>query len=188
MLIERVLRFDGPADATIGAFFRDDRRWGSRDRELIGDVVHGVLRRWSTMRAAAAGDAPVKVEAIRLALLAWPQQQLDRLDLSPETAAWLAAVRTRHRAAIEGPEGHDLPAWLATSLRAQEGEGFDALAASLLEPAPLDLRVNTLRASRDDVQRTLSQAGIEKVGGRTLSGAKACSWSLTYLMRPHPPP
>jgi 16S rRNA (cytosine967-C5)-methyltransferase len=168
-LLAHVLRFDGPADATMGRFFRDDRRWGSRDRELIGDVVHGVLRRWATMREAVGVDSSMKLglaESPRLALLAWPDVRLDKLTLEPRTAAWLTTARERHRELMAGPRGHDLPAWLAQRLRVQEGEGFAALAASLLEPAPLDLRVNTLKASRDEVRRALALAGIDSAPAR----------------------
>jgi 16S rRNA (cytosine967-C5)-methyltransferase len=37
---------------------------------------------------------------------------------------------------------------------------LDALAASLLEPAPLDLRVNTLRGSREQAQAALAHEGV----------------------------
>ncbi len=50
--------------------------------------------------------------------------------------------------------------WLAEALQAQLGGQFDALAASLLAPAPLDLRVNTLNAKREAVIKELAAAGI----------------------------
>ncbi len=170
-LLMQVLRFDGPADVTIGRFFRDDRRWGSRDRELIGDVIYGVLRRWGTLREAIGGDQPAKLalpEPTKLVLLAWPEPLLSKLNLEPETLSWVTAARERHRALASGSEGHDLPAWLAQRLRAQEGEGedFAALAASLLGAAPLCLRVNTLKANCERVQQALTQAGIQSAPTR----------------------
>ena len=59
---------------------------------------------------------------------------------------------------------HNLPDWIAQPLQAQLGdEGFWPLVASLDEPAPLDLRVNVLKAKREDVQAALAAAGIEAV-------------------------
>ncbi|RZA10044.1 MAG: RsmB/NOP family class I SAM-dependent RNA methyltransferase, partial [Lysobacteraceae bacterium] len=55
---------------------------------------------------------------------------------------------------------HNLPEWLAQPLRAQFGDEFMALAASLNEPAPLDLRVNTLVDKRADVRKELAKAGV----------------------------
>src|SRR5690606_9981826 len=55
-----------------------------------------------------------------------------------------------------------LPDWLAERIErvAPEGE-FERLAASLLEPAPLDLRVNELKADLPAVLGALADAGIE---------------------------
>jgi 16S rRNA (cytosine967-C5)-methyltransferase len=59
---------------------------------------------------------------------------------------------------------HNLPDWLAGALRGQLDEAqFDRLAAALLQPAPLDLRVNVLKAKREEVQQTLQGAGIDVV-------------------------
>ena len=57
---------------------------------------------------------------------------------------------------------HNLPDWLAGALHEQLPDtDFWALADALLQPAPLDLRVNTFKAKREAVQRELAEAGIE---------------------------
>jgi 16S rRNA (cytosine967-C5)-methyltransferase len=51
---------------------------------------------------------------------------------------------------------------VADPLRAElGGEGFWSLCRALEEPAPLDLRVNVLRARREDVQQALRALGVE---------------------------
>ena len=40
-------------------------------------------------------------------------------------------------------------------------EAFAALCQALLQPAPLDLRVNTLKTNRDEMLRQLQAEGIE---------------------------
>ena len=113
-----MLRFAAPADETIGRFFRDDRRWGSRDRELVGDVVYAVLRRLGTLREAVAESAKVAHpestklalhesvklalhESVKLALLAWPEAHHARLerDLAPEVIDWLRVAQALARSA-----------------------------------------------------------------------------------------
>jgi 16S rRNA (cytosine967-C5)-methyltransferase len=54
-----------------------------------------------------------------------------------------------------------LPAWLVERLQAQVGAGFNALADSLKQPAPLDLRVNALRLKPKAAAAALQQAGIQ---------------------------
>ncbi|HEX4763472.1 MAG TPA: RsmB/NOP family class I SAM-dependent RNA methyltransferase, partial [Usitatibacter sp.] len=59
--------------------------------------------------------------------------------------------------------------WLAGAMQESLGhDEFCRLAGGLLEPAPLDLRVNTLKARREEVQAALAEAGI---------GSEATPWS-----------
>ena len=64
----------------------------------------------------------------------------------------------------------DLPQWLVDSLRLQLGDGFWPLVESLNAPAGLDLRVNTLKDKRADVQKELAKAGA---GSEASQGANA---------------
>ena len=52
--IERVRRFDAPADATLGAFFRAHPPMGQRDRAFIAEGAFAYLRRKRSLDALAA--------------------------------------------------------------------------------------------------------------------------------------
>lgn len=56
-----------------------------------------------------------------------------------------------------------LPAWLARPLQDELGAGFDALAKTLTQAAPLDVRVNLLKAKRPALLRQLQEAGLDAV-------------------------
>ncbi|MFN7137061.1 MAG: SDR family NAD(P)-dependent oxidoreductase [Thermomonas sp.] len=85
-----------------------------------------------------------------------------RSALGPHEQAWRAQVDEVDRAALPDKLRHNLPDWLAAPLRAALGAAeFDALARVLNEPAPLDLRVNVLKARRADVQAALAAAGVD---------------------------
>jgi 16S rRNA (cytosine967-C5)-methyltransferase len=71
-------------------------------------------------------------------------------------------VKQVDQAALPEKLRHNLPDWLAGALRTELGdEPFQALAAALLEPAPLDLRVNLLKAKREQAQAALAEARVE---------------------------
>jgi 16S rRNA (cytosine967-C5)-methyltransferase len=55
---------------------------------------------------------------------------------------------------------HNLPDWLANPLRESLGDGFWPLVEELARAAPLDLRVNAMKAKREEVQAALAEAGI----------------------------
>lgn len=161
-LIQRALRLDMPADRVLAQAFGEQRAWGSRERALLADVLYRVMRRWHALRhqGRAIADGPADADR-RLALLAWPDDALEHLDLDDATRDWLARAH-----AVPLPEGlrHHLPTWLADRLRTRLGDAeLAALAEGLLQPAPLDLRVNALRARPADVQRALAEAGVTAV-------------------------
>jgi 16S rRNA (cytosine967-C5)-methyltransferase len=160
-LLRRLLRFDAPADGVVSAFFRTQRSLGPRERHALAETAYAVLRRRLLLQhLAQSGRGPLER---RLVLLGWQGEQgaLERV-LDAGEAAWLGHCRAIDVATLPDKLRHNLPDWLAGTLREELGaEAFGALAEALLQPAPLDLRVNVLKAKREAVQRELAAAGIE---------------------------
>ena len=158
-LLRTVLRFDQPADNLVSAFFRQHRALGHRERHTLAETVYTVLRqRLVLQHLAQSGSGPLER---RLAILAWQgNDTFLRGALGPHEQQWLAQVQQLDRTSLPEKLRHNLPDWLATALQAQLGEDFWPLVQALDQPAPLDLRVNTLKAKRDDVQQALAAAGF----------------------------
>ena len=159
-LLRAVLRLDAPSDGILSAFFRQHRGLGPRERHALAETTYSVLRqRLVLQHLAQSGSGPLER---RLAMLAWQGTDIFlRGALAPHEQAWLAEVSATDRASLPDKLRHNLPDWLAGALRAQLGEGFWPLVAALAEPAPLDLRVNTLKAKRDEVLESLARAGLQ---------------------------
>jgi 16S rRNA (cytosine967-C5)-methyltransferase len=160
-LLRQVLAFDAPADSVVSAFFRQHRDLGSRERHTLAETTYNVLRRRLLFQhLAQSGAGPMER---RLAILGWQGSEgFLRSALSPAEQSWLQQVRGIDVATLAPKLRHNLPDWLAQPLQRQLGDGeFDALAASLNEPAPLDLRVNLLKAKREEAREALAAAGIE---------------------------
>ncbi|MFO1294723.1 MAG: RsmB/NOP family class I SAM-dependent RNA methyltransferase [Rubrivivax sp.] len=160
-LLRGVLRFEQPADAVVSAFFRGHRTLGARERHALAETTYAVLRRRLLFEHLARGGpgAPER----RLALLAWQGAPavLERVLAGHEgERQWLAAAQAVDRDALPDKLRHNLPDWLAGALEAERGEDFWPLVRALDAPAPLDLRVNTLKARRDEVRAALAAAGI----------------------------
>jgi 16S rRNA (cytosine967-C5)-methyltransferase len=161
-LLHQVLRFDAPADGVVSDFFRKQRQLGARERFTLADTCFAVLRRRLLFQhLAQSGKGEMER---RLALLAWQgNAAFLRAALKPEELRWLEQVAAIDRDTLPERLRHNLPDWLAERLQADLGEEFWPLAESLNEPAGLDLRVNLLKAKRDDVQAALDLAGIAAV-------------------------
>ena len=156
-----MLKLDRPADAILHDFFRARRALGAHDRGFVADAVYGVLRRKRSVEHLAPEGAP------RRQLLAWlargagtSVRELAPL-LSADEQAWLAEAKAVALQDLPPAARAELPDWLYERLEAALGAA-EALATArgLNEPAPLDLRVNPLRAGREDIQRELAAAGI----------------------------
>lgn len=159
-LLRQVLTFEHPADAVVSRFFREHRSLGPRERATLAETTYAVLRRKLRFeRLARSGSGP---RERRLALLGFAGARgFLQGALSPQESDWLDACDAVKPGELFEPERHNLPEWLAAPLKAQLGEDFWPLADSLLESAPLDLRVNVLKTKRPQAQKELAQAAIK---------------------------
>jgi 16S rRNA (cytosine967-C5)-methyltransferase len=159
-LLRQVLKLDQPADAVVSAFFRKHRTLGPRERHSLAETAYAVLRRrllWAHLAQSGSGALER-----RLAILAWQgSDTFIRGALGPNELAWLSQVRELDTATLPEKVRVNLPDWLANALKTELGEEFPAFVAAMEESAPLDLRVNTLKAKRETVLAALKEAGIE---------------------------
>ena len=161
-LVGLVLKFDHPADQVVSRFFRDHREFGPRERATLAETVYTVLRKKLLFDHLSPSGSGSKER--RMAILGFygPRDFL-KSALNDTEKRWLDncdAVKPddlleRHR--------HNLPEWMVGPLKAQVGNGFWPLVESLQQPAPLDLRVNTLNDKRADVQKELAAAALKAV-------------------------
>ncbi len=161
-LLRAVLKLDQPADGIVSAYFRQHRGLGARERHTLAETTYTVLRqRLLLQHLAQSGTGPLER---RLAILAWQGGEVFlRGALAPNEQQWLADIEKIDRSTLPEKLRHNLPDWLAAPLQQQLGDDFWPLVQALSEPAPLDLRVNLIKAKRDEVQAALEAAGIHAV-------------------------
>ena len=167
-VLGQLLRFDYPADAVVSRYFREHRQLGHADRAFVAETVFAVLRRGRSLEARCAG----KLSDRRRLLVAlavsrgWSQRELAPV-LKASEEEWLAAAKAMPETDFPPAVRADLPDWLYQRLAVQFGpDEVQTLASALNQPAPLDLRVNTLKANRDDVLARLTADGIAAMPGR----------------------
>lgn len=161
-LLHRVMKFDSPADGVVSAFFREHRALGARERHTLAETTYEVLRnRLLYQHLAQSGKGEMER---RLAILAWQGNEgFLRAALNEQEQQWLEKVKLVDRASLPEKLRHNLPEWLAEPLHVALGDEFWPLVDSMNRPAALDLRVNTFKAKRDEVQAALAKAHIEAV-------------------------
>ncbi|GMV59020.1 MAG: RNA methyltransferase [Betaproteobacteria bacterium] len=158
-LLAQVLRFDGPADAVMSRYFKQHPKLGSRDRSLIAEGVFHALRRYASLKWMLQPAHPERAPRLAALVTLARQHGIAALDVralkSDERAVRnaLALDASTAPCAIRA----EVPLWLFQRVTAQYHDA-EALLAAIIEPAPLDLRVNTLKASRDQVLAELRSA------------------------------
>ncbi len=161
-LVHRVLRFEHPADRVVADFFREQRMLGARDRKTLADGAFELMRRLPLYRhlASSANGGRGEIER-RLAILTWQGNDgVLRAGLDEREREWAERCRAFDREALPARLRHNLPEWLAEPLETRLGDDFWAWVAANDQPAPLDLRVNVMKADRDEVLARLASEGF----------------------------
>jgi 16S rRNA (cytosine967-C5)-methyltransferase len=178
-LLDAVWQGTTPPDVLADEYFRKRRYAGSSDRRAIQEHVYDVLRRrarldWWIERSAL--DLPA---VTRARLIAW-QVIVERTE--PDVLAALFSGQ-RHCPAPLGPTEREFadamygrplnhrdmpadiafeyPAWMTPSFERLWGDGLSTELAALNQIAPVDLRANSLKATREDARAALAEAFIE---------------------------
>ena len=167
-VLEQSLGRHRPAADALADWGRAHRFAGSSDRAAIGNLVYDVMRRRVSLAAEMGADSPralVLAAAPRAFALA-PEQVAALADGSEHALAPLSEAEAK---ALGGglPAGApdhvrgDYPAWLAASFARAFGERAAGEGAALARRAPVDLRVNGLKATREKVLKALGRFGAK---------------------------
>jgi 16S rRNA (cytosine967-C5)-methyltransferase len=144
------------ADTIVSRYFAARRYAGSKDRRAVRELVYRAVRAWP--------EAP---RSGRLALLGLGDPELLALfDGSPHAPAPL------EEGEVAAAPAHRIPAWLQPRLDPFVGPGE---AAALLARAPLDLRVNRLRGTREEALSAFPAAAptpLSPIGLRLPEGTR----------------
>ena len=152
IVLADVLSNTGPADVKLGLFFKQHRDLGTKDRAFVAESVYGVLRRKAFLMYVSEGNDPRKLLlAYLIRVLGTSTRDLSEV-LNAQQMEWAQAIKAKKTEGMTKAEKADLPEWFWDKLVVQYGEEEAlAIARSMHQQASLDLRVNIIKASREDV-------------------------------------
>jgi 16S rRNA (cytosine967-C5)-methyltransferase len=163
-ILDQILVRHRPAAVALTDWGKAHRFAGSGDRASIGNLVYDALRRRRSLAAQMESDAPRA-----LAFAAAPHAlglSAAAVIASADGSAYAAEPlndaeqaglrRTLPPDSAPGVLG-DIPDWLEPSFTRAFGASAATEGAALARRAPVDLRVNTLKADRDKVLKGLAK-------------------------------
>jgi 16S rRNA (cytosine967-C5)-methyltransferase len=164
----------GFAATRLSSVLKEQRALGSHERRAIVETLFGMIRQARRLDYALEGAGRRLPAGSRRELARYLAYQLlggerdlaatraEMPELDWEHVARVDARIARERqASVRFGLSRSLPDWLATRLLSEYGDEADALAAALNERAPLCLRTNTLKTSREALLEQLRAEGIE---------------------------
>jgi 16S rRNA (cytosine967-C5)-methyltransferase len=160
--LRTILPLAHPADTTLRYFFKNERI-GSNERELVAGTVFGVLRHRLLLEHACTGNPTPRRMALAW-LFRFGGYNLRELEpvLKRDEKEWLATVKSVKAEDLPLSVQAELPEWLVEKMRASCSDAdILTIGKSMQQGAPLDIRVNTLLAKRDDVLQQLRDKNIE---------------------------
>lgn len=153
----------GHASQVLEQLLLTDKRWGARDRNFIAENFYFLIR-YYRLYCFGAG-----IEAITTAPDAWLLLGASFIDKNVELPAWdewtginVEDVKKRlkdGRAVRKIRES--IPDWLDEEGSAALGAIWEDEIHSLNQQAPLFVRVNTIKATKENVKEFLDTEGIE---------------------------
>lgn len=168
-ILEDIDRRYRPAAEALRDWGLSHRFAGSKDRAAIGNLVYDALRRkrsaaWmfqeESPRALAFGALMIEAghdpEALNGALA--------EDNFAPALISGEEGDRIAAHPLGEAPDGvrAECPEWCEPLLRRAWGDDWVAEAVALAERPPLDMRVNTLKATREKVAKALARTGVHE--------------------------
>lgn len=161
-LADEVLRFEFPADAVTTRYFRRHPKLGHRDRGVIAEATFSVLRhKLEFAQFAQSGSGPFsrRLALLGLAYIAGMPELIAKVG--PAEAAWLERIATVDRLTLSFEARCNFPDWLLERLKLRfDLPRLERLANALNRPAPLDLRANLMKATRENALSNLLAMGI----------------------------
>ena len=153
------------ADKVVEKLLKKDKRWGARDRAFVAETIYDIVR-WKRLYAEISEVyEPFSIHNLRRLFAVWATLKGVAL---PDWGNYFEDTPTRR---IKGKFDElskirkyreSVPDWLDALGEQELGEALwtDEL-HSLNSLAPVVLRVNTLKISRDRLQQLLREEGVE---------------------------
>jgi 16S rRNA (cytosine967-C5)-methyltransferase len=166
-----------PADKMLEGYFKSHRYIGSKDRGAISELVYWVLRHRASIewwldrenqrlygRSFVLAAIVLRKDYNPQTILSLPKDS--QFSPPPFTDDEIKFFNTLVRFDLQHPDMPDhvrlnYPQWMDGILHQALGDNFEAEILALNAQAPTDLRVNTLKTTREKLLETLNKEGFE---------------------------
>ena len=185
-ILDSIAQGRQPADAVLKAWSQQNRYAGSRDRRAIAERVYQVLRARGRLSAFMGGRQDGRALVIG-ALSVLDGETLEEIEGLYNGEGYGPRPLSKHERGrvMAGEDAADLaevalPDFVTADLKAVHGDRWREEVEALSGRAPVDLRVNGLRATMEEVEAELRDAGLSP------QRTELSAWGLRLDAEPAP--
>ncbi len=151
------------ADKVIEQSLKSNKKWGSRDRKFIAETTYTIVRYWRLLNEMMGINAEENNDYLwklfagyllwkNIPLPQWEEfTSIDQNNIMKENGSKLSERKIKE----------SIPDWLDELGEKELGNKWDAEIAALNKEAPVILRANTLKISREALQQKFLEIGIQ---------------------------
>lgn len=151
------------ADKVIEQSLKSNKKWGSRDRKFIAETTYTIVRYWRMLNEMMGINAEENNDYLwklfagyllwkNIPLPQWEEfTSIDQNNIMKENGSKLSERKIKE----------SIPDWLDELGEKELGNKWDAEIAALNKEAPVILRANTLKISREALQQKFLEIGIQ---------------------------
>jgi 16S rRNA (cytosine967-C5)-methyltransferase len=154
------------ADKVLERTFKNNRKWGSRDRRFVAETVYNMTRWWGLLVFAADGPFVPKTQDEYLLMWAIYESWQNKNDVREFLHNSFSFQFNQHgflkrlESKKESYIAVAFPEWLYKRFKNNFGDETFKLLQSLNEPAPVCLRANRLKTERERLQKLLQNENV----------------------------
>lgn len=137
------------ADRVIDFYLKNHKKWGSRDRRFFAETLYTIIRNYRKFWIEADLPADEYLDTEKMALFS--MQKLVKRFLDPKEKKSLTRFA----------EVESFTDWFDALGRKELGEDWESIAHALNQQAPVFLRANLQKISREKLVTLLAEEGIE---------------------------
>ena len=187
-LVDEIISRATPADRLMANYFRSRRFIGSKDKAAISEAVYSVLRnRLAFEYLLESLELPLTGRYLLAIFLLQQGTDIQQMYNGEQYSPTRLSASAKAKLAELDPQGEldsapqhvrlNVPQWLEAKLKDALGGGYSREMELANDRATTDIRVNTLKISRDDLQSVLQQEGYET------EATVLSPWGLSFKSR-----
>jgi 16S rRNA (cytosine967-C5)-methyltransferase len=142
------------ADKVIEYYMSHNKKWGSKDRRYFAETTYDVVRHWRYLQF-------IKEKTPDLSALEVYHLLNDKvpvwMNVDQNT---LARIHQAQRDCLDRKIKESIPDWLDQQCESELKESWNSIIQNLNQPAPVDLRVNLLSTTAENLQAQLQEENI----------------------------